>query len=73
MLDDEKTIFAAIRSRDLPMLRRCLGRADELESVNEYGRTPLLQAALLGYADVVLEILPKGRSWKQLTRKVIQL
>jgi len=52
-----EAIFAAITSHDIPTLRRCLKVGRELESTNEYGRTPLAQASLLGFADAVLEIL----------------
>lgn len=56
---NENDIFSAVTGRNVPKLRQVLDN-DQLHMRNDWGRTPLLQAALLGFDDIVEELVEFG-------------
>jgi ankyrin repeat protein len=57
LLKSHKDIFSAIVNCDLESVRSLLGSSSCLEDRNDSGRTPLLESTMLGYEQIVNEIL----------------
>lgn len=58
--DLEKAIFTAIRNGDAVAVRTILNRGINLETHNEIGDTPLMQALLHGNAPIIASLLKQG-------------
>ena len=57
MEENNIDVLDAIQARDLSQLRRVLTSEKSIEVADDEGRTPLLQSAVLGYEEIVGEIL----------------
>ncbi|XP_064389781.1 uncharacterized protein LOC135337743 [Halichondria panicea] len=60
ILSKKMDIHKAANAGDLSALKDAIKRGEDVNSVDEYGRTPLLKAASGGHTDCVKELLSSG-------------
>src|SRR5581483_9209118 len=60
VISEAMTLFEAVQSQDAAALKQALKSAKDVNESGEGGRTPLIEAALLGRADLCELLLEAG-------------